>query len=405
MSDATRKPITDDLFSQTRHTIKIPGNGIAGPGVDAIMLELLRWGLPSLPFDWCWDWRVGGKGEYVGTLPKRIGKFYYQKHGTKLTPDQLTVIGNLGAQHSNRDETYHFDIVDRIDWEAGDFGDRGSCFWSCHASAKDMILDNGGGAVRFFYQDDSDRGLARAWVATRPDGCLLVFNGYGMETLPIVRILAAHFDHSYYRKVDLKNYGSSDGNLWINNGTGYLIGPQAVVTTIDAIDLGWEELETCRCANCEESINEDDHYHSPDGADYCEECYHNRVFYCDTCNEDCWTDDARSAPGDDGMICESCYTNSVRYCKHCQEDMWESDAMEDPDGVSICASCHSDKIAVCVYCDTGEWSANIKEDPDGDFTCRECFTDRFTYCNDCQEVTDNAATQCDNCRVEEGVAV
>ncbi len=390
-----------DLFHQARHTIKIPGNGIAQPGIDAIKWTLTGWGLPNLPYAWCWDWRVVGKGEYVGTLPKRIGKWYYQEHATKLTPDQLTTIGNIGSQHSTRDETYSFDFVDRIDWSAGDFGDSGSCFWSCHASAKDMILDNGGGAVRFFHAD-THNGIARAWIVPRPDGCFLVFNGYGMGTLPIARIVATHLDHAYYRQVKLTNNGISDGALWINGGNGYLVGPQSVVTTIDAIDLDWDDPDGCVCEHCGDRIDEEDHYHNPDGDDYCGSCHDNRVAYCESCHEDCWIVDTRTDPSGD-LICESCYSDSVRWCEHCGEDVWESDTKEDPDSNIICDSCHSDNVVECVYCDKEVWSKDVLADPDGGDCCQSCFDDRFTHCDDCREVIHDSASLCDDCRVKEEV--
>ena len=194
-----------------------------------------------------------------------------------MTPDQLTTIGNLGSQHCPKTETYEFDIVARIDWEAGDFGDDGSCYWLCRAIAKDMITDNGGGAVRFFNPGTQD-GIARAWVVPREDGCILVFNGYGLDTLPIVRILATHFNHAYYRQVSLCNNGTHDNALWINGGKGFLIGPQDVVTTVDAIDLGWEEPDACTCETCGDGIDSDSHYHDPNGNDCCEHCYSVRVF-------------------------------------------------------------------------------------------------------------------------------
>ena len=405
MSNVLCSPPVVNSLPLGRHTIKIPGNGISSPGIDAINQQIADWYLPALPDDWLWDWRVAGKGEYVGTLPKRIGKWFYQEHSIKLVPDQLTVIGNLGSQHCPRTETYEFDIVDRIDWSAGDFGDSGSCYWSCHASARDMILDNGGGAIRFFDPGTHD-GIARAWIVPRPDGCLLVFNGYGMETLPIVRIVAAHLDHAYYRQVKLRNNGASDGALWINGSTGYLVGPQSVVTTIDAIDLGWEDPDgcVCECECCGDRIDPEDRHHSPDGEDYCESCYSDRVFYCESCNEDCWIDDSHTDPSGD-LICDSCHNDNVRWCEHCNADVWESEAKEDPDGDVICESCHSDNVVECVYCDAEIWKTAAKEDPDGDHVCDVCFSDRFAYCDDCREVIHAETSLCDDCRAEEEVTV
>jgi hypothetical protein len=191
-----------------QHEIEIPGNGIDQAGIDKIQDRLHAWGFGTIPDDrllppnekevWHWEWKVAGKGEYVGALPKRIGKLVYQCRGVKLSPQQLSELGNIGAEHSGRHCKYWFDVVDRIDWGRTDFGQPSDCcFWGCHASAKDMILSNGGGAIRFFHGKGYRvaHGFARAWLAPWKD-CWIVFNGYGLETLPIARILATHLDHA-----------------------------------------------------------------------------------------------------------------------------------------------------------------------------------------------------------------
>ena len=84
-----------DLFG--RHKIDIPGNGISRSGRDAIQRKMLDWGLGMIPEDkplppskteyWKWEWKVGGAGEYVGTLPKRLAKLVHKTKGLKLTPE------------------------------------------------------------------------------------------------------------------------------------------------------------------------------------------------------------------------------------------------------------------------------------------------------------------------------
>ncbi|KKK49685.1 hypothetical protein LCGC14_3132550, partial [marine sediment metagenome] len=110
-----------------KYEIEIPGNGISLVGVAMIQQLLCAWGLPRIPAiiplpegsetPWVWDWKVSGKGEYIGTLPKRIGKLVWQARKVKLSPAQLTEIGNIGAAYSGKHFSYYFDIVDHITWD------------------------------------------------------------------------------------------------------------------------------------------------------------------------------------------------------------------------------------------------------------------------------------------------
>ncbi len=363
-------------FAAGRHTTKIPGNGITQSGISAIA-QLLHRQHVVLPANWPWVWHVSGKGEYVGTLPKRIGK-YARKQGHKLTPEVLSKVGNFGADHCEKSETYNFEFVDKIDWSAGDFGDEGSCFWSCHASAKDILLDNGAGAVCFYHKEFNattekrpERGFARAWIIPQPDNCFIVFNGYGIETLPIARILATYFDHAYYRKIDLDNRGCTDGNLWINGGTGYLVGPQNIVQEIAEVSLDWGNPDRILCEHCECEIDEVGHDHDPDGDDLCDDCYSNRVFYCEMCNVNCWIGDNYIDPDGDS-ICESCYNESIVRCILCEEDFWANDSIESPDRETICPSCHSSKVVKCEECGKEIWKTDSIE---GDCVswCGDCY--------------------------------
>src|SRR6185295_6706860 len=56
--------------------------------------------LPALPEDWDWVWVVA-KGDYAGTMPKRIAKYFYKSRGLKSPPSFLQEIGNLARRHSS----------------------------------------------------------------------------------------------------------------------------------------------------------------------------------------------------------------------------------------------------------------------------------------------------------------
>ncbi len=49
----------------------------------------------------------------------------------KLPAQALQAIGNLAEEYSTEPKEYYWDVAKSIDWDAGDFGDDGSCFWGC----------------------------------------------------------------------------------------------------------------------------------------------------------------------------------------------------------------------------------------------------------------------------------
>src|SRR3990167_5710620 len=82
---------------------------------------------PPLPPNWDWHWVVR-KGKYAGTMPKRISSFYHKEHELDLDPKLLKWIGNFAKKNSSPAQDYYFDVTDRILWEAGQYGDSGSCY-------------------------------------------------------------------------------------------------------------------------------------------------------------------------------------------------------------------------------------------------------------------------------------
>jgi len=355
-------------------TISIPDNGLSDAGIDLIQAKLYEWINARIPnvwrgkggrYAWEWIWKVGGKGEYVGSLPKRVAKYAYQELGKKLTPDQLSEIGNLATRHSLRDTTYFCDITDSFDWSDGDFGDHGSCYWSCHSYARtDMLPDNGSYAIRFWREENRDNGFARAWIIPHGD-CYIVFNGYGMETLPIARVLSAHLGHAYYRRINFTNNGDPSGSLYINGGSAWLVGPQSSVVEIDAIDLNWEEGDSCYC--CGESIDNDDHYHTPAGEGCCGGCYRDRYFFCETCCENYSIDDGMADP-DGSDICDNCFDEKAFRCPSCDKPTWDKDGNEGPDGETYCSNCYCKRFSSCEDC-SSDFSY---DDLDENGRCEDC---------------------------------
>jgi len=391
-------------------TIDIPGNGINQTGIDLIQIALLEWGYDEIPENeplppskseyWKWDWKVPGKGEYVGSLPKRIGKLLYQMQGVKIPPHLLSKLGNIGSQYSGKHCKYWFDIVNTIDWEKTDFGQPDTCcFWSCHAGAKEMIVENGGGAIRFFdpgseiLADEApaytpDYGFARAWLAPWR-GCWIVFNGYGLETLTVARILATHMGHAYYRRIHLTNLGSASGELWVNGpGAGFLIGPQEQVLQWESVDLKWEVIECAgtQCGGCGEHFNVAD-MRMAAGEAWCSDCFDDACFTCEHCDESYLMEDMISNP-DGGYLCDTCWEDLCFRCTACGEVFWQEDSFETPDVQygSVCEECLEESCKTCAACGVVVWKKDAIKDPADEFLCEDCWNDRCYMCCKCDNV-------------------
>ncbi len=320
-------------------TIEMPDNGITAVGRNLIRMKLLQWNFKPLPCNWVWEWQVMGKGEYVGAFPKRVGKYYYQEHKRKLLPVQLSEIGNLASQHIPRALTYYATIQASFNWERGQFSDPDSCYWTCHKSAKNMILEEGGFTLKI-YKDDlrsNERGFARCWIIPYGDQ-FIVANGYGLSTLAMTRIFARLMDDAYYHKIGLTNNGNNEGDLWINGqGMAYLVGEQFEVIKVSSIDLKIDGIDIAECYYCGDTVGPIDRveYHDPGGDSCCELCYSEKVTYCFSCSKDVYTREASFDP-DEGMICNSCYNKKVVTCDHCEIDRWADGESCSCEGSQAC---------------------------------------------------------------------
>jgi hypothetical protein len=271
--------------------------------------------LPQPPDDWQWVWVVP-QGEYAGTFPKRIRNYYYKVHGLKCPDEFVTGIGNIARRHSESNESYTFEFVNHFDWNAGDFGDRGSCYWGSNAAAKDMLRDNGGLAIRFY--DANGNGYARAWLVEIEDGMFIIFNGYGFpsdSTLNIARIFALYMNLNY-REIDLSNaYGDT---LYINGGSGFVIGKTEQIEDMDSYEFEWEDYYSYYCEHCGEHVHEDDVYYGANDLPYCQSCFYELFDNCYRCGETYWQDEI-TYTADEQYICRYCLERHYVRCDHCGE--------------------------------------------------------------------------------------
>lgn len=296
-----------------RIKISIPGSGIENQGRLEV-LNYIRACLPGqyihLPMDdgeeWSWEWVVK-IGSYQGTLPKRIQKFLFNTQKHKLTPEQISELGNIAQRWLPKTDEWEIDFVKEFDWEAGDFGDSGSCFWGDRRETKWWLKEVGAYALRRLRPNTRELGYGRCWILTHesvPDG-FVVFNGYGKydskevnhkygspQTRDFARVLLAylkehHTDlHYEFKPVQFSINGSTSSPVWINNdgNSAALCAPRAVLTEIPK-NLNWSYSvsTTQNCDSCGDSVYRSELRESH-GIMVCESCYESGQWgRCDIC--------------------------------------------------------------------------------------------------------------------------
>ncbi len=269
--------------------------------------------LPYLPSNWQWVWVVE-RGEYAGTMPKRIAKYYFKEHGLKFPDSQLAELGQLARNHSSDQKTFTFEFANQINWQDGDFGDGGSCWWGSYSGSRVMWDANNGLSIRFFNADDD--GYARAWVMEIDTELYTVMNGYGLSTLQITRIFA-QFTGLTYKQIHLHNSASS--SLWINGSTGYIVGKLEVINEIESHDFDMEGEDAYTCYSCGRLLGVDEYINAPDEESYCESCYSELFGYCDHCGYDYERDYLVYVDSEGIDVCRDCFRDDYSECDKCDD--------------------------------------------------------------------------------------
>lgn len=323
-----------------RYEVEMPAGEISPAGVEVIRnflgsqrFEEESWKklnpdtdlvfLPVLPKDWEWKWIVQS-GEYRGTLPKRVAKYYFKMYKLQIPDAVMAELGNIARRHSSMQESYSFEFVNSFDWVDGDFGDEGSCLWSYNAGGRMMIEQNGGWAIRFYTTEDE--GFARAWVVNVETDLYVVFNGYGLTTLQITRILAV-FTGKTYAKISVQNHRGSQ--LFINDGgQGYIVGTQERIVSITSWVFEWTPISIYTCYDCGDLLEEDDYYVGADGEHYCEHCYYERFDSCSCCGESHYRDDLTYVESTGEDVCNWCLDRRYTVCNQCDEYFRKADVVK-----------------------------------------------------------------------------
>lgn len=230
-----------------KHEITVNPNEISHTGVIKIDAYLAREQLPY-PVEFCLSEWISTEGDYRGKLPNRLGGLYKKVHNIKLTPKQRSEIGNIAKAHLSKAK-YTFDFVDEFDWKAGDFGDKGSCFWGDRSLALTLLKEEGALAMLFYEDYDADCGNGRAWIYHCSRDMWVLFNAYGLEGRSAAKVLAEYLTQStdkLWDSADLDRFGISGdtiGLVYINAN------PQIIFVSgsepPNIVNLDWARYAEC----------------------------------------------------------------------------------------------------------------------------------------------------------------
>ena len=165
-----------------------------------------------------------------GTFPKRVSNYMYKTYDIKLQSSIMRNIGNIAQQNSTEGKVI-FDFTRRILWNAGEFGDDGSCFWTDYGGSRIAMMRVGIGAVRI-YDSSGEFGRGRAWFFPVFSDAkqFVLFNAYGiMQARLIANFLSQLFGEYKYRQIhightylDTIHHSAGTYELY-QNSDGYII--------------------------------------------------------------------------------------------------------------------------------------------------------------------------------------
>lgn len=378
-----------------------------------------------------WESLLGGR-ETVnkrGKIAKRLRSNVKRELGYKLTPQQMSEIGNIAANYSTASGSFLYEDTDVMDMGWTDFGNEGSCFFLEYGSghnfhhriAMERDPDERFRLVKVYNKDDEP--IARAFVYTNEeDGAQLIFNAYGSLTrIKIASIIATDLDLGISRKVQF----SSD--VYINDDRASAIsGDKDRESYHVNIDVGaytqyideYDENYTS-CERCGSSLDTEygEYRYDEDNDDYyCEDCWHQVFRYCHDCDREHYYPDTTfyEVPGSSD-VCEYCYRENYAECQECG-DIGRTDEMDKINGAILCDNCQSSSTGYCALCEEHYYpQANTDREYCESCTnslkqellrasqsnCPTCYTadgrpfNNIVLCPDCR---DDLHFDCDDCR-------
>lgn len=231
------------------------------------------------------------QGKLVNRIQQYLSKTVYPVYPTRtLTPSDLKELSDLIAANMFGGDSlqYYIDVVNRIDWNPGDFKEKtNSCWWGSFKTGrydfeKEMALGEAA-AIRLFRSATEAERKARnilKWydefipmgrcfaLVNNPDDVDIIFNGYGIELLEWKNLLVSTLDYKYSGKLS----GSLSVNrAYVNNSTGYPLSDKPIsIRSYYATGFGQYPLSFCPSCGAKHRIAEK-------FQGYCSECF-DRLF-------------------------------------------------------------------------------------------------------------------------------
>lgn len=260
---------------------------IASPNIVEIIEHacLSRWmvTIPSPEEIGGYQW-LSDRGEYQGTLPKRMAK-WAAKQGRIINDYEQSNFGNEIRPYM-MSVGEKIVLTDDLYWKAGDFKDGQSCFWKSASIAKDYLSRAGGQAIQAFQLSDELewRGTGRCWIIAPNKRDLLypripsdhrtmvMFNAYGKSLNWFVNFY--HLVLPNYAGRCQKVFLDGAGALYINNEEGYLMGTHRTVQNVTLNTA----IDTAHCEECDKWYDEDDFCSDEEGEGVmCSKCFRQRL--------------------------------------------------------------------------------------------------------------------------------
>lgn len=120
------------------------------------------------------------------------------------------------------------------------------------------------------------------------------------------------------------------------------------------------------CDGCSTTIDSDEAITAGD-YNYCTDC--GRI--CDHCSEGMTQDDAYFISGVQEYWCDSCYSDDSFYCESCSENYSNRDSYFSVEGTTYCESCNDDHNWYCDECDDYHSNDTSCDEGGGTNCCRQ----------------------------------
>lgn len=315
---------------------------------------------------------------FLGIISKELSKTSFKK----LVCDDLKEWRTeLYKNSTTKNHKFHTKFTRNVNWTAGTFGENSkSCYWGGRNVARAMIAANEGFAIQFFSDEQGKVPFGRCWGVYIKDRGLVIWNAYTKQStddraknsawLDLFAMALAKKFNLQSKRIFLSNYGSTTGNLYINNEEGYVIGESKTLNKITKLDFGWsDDVSTWTCRDCNAIIvNQEELIEVNNGRLICEVCAEKNYDICNYNMSLYLKDNLVMGPDNkkyslDNIRLVRKFVYSIPYSKYIMKDQSvslglnyraEEIFLPNTDNRILCSHCHRELIStnetICVEC-------------------------------------------------------